>query len=161
MDCMRRLATFAPLLLVFLLSLTACGGSGVRERVFPPTASVQELALQADGRWLLKIRLQNFSNVPMRFDAVEATLKIGPANAGSVSLQPGLDVGPESAEIVELSLLPASAAANHVQAANARRGSVAYTLAGTIRSSEPDSRRDEFEFKSQLSHVPGLTGILR
>lgn len=155
---MRR---FAPLvLLALLLPLAACG-DGIRERVFPPTVSLQELALQRDGRWTLKLRLQNFSNVPMRFDRVDATLKIATAKAGAIALTPGLSVGPESAEIVEFVLLPASAAANHVMSASQRGGNVTYVLAGTIVSSEPDSRRDDFEFKSQLSAVPGLPGVLR
>ena len=156
---MRR---FVPLvLLVPLLLLLAACGDGIRERVFPPTVSLQELALQPDGRWTLKLRLQNFSNVPMRFDRVDATLQIATAPAGKIALAPGLSVGPESAEIVEYVLLPGSAAANHVVMANQRRSNVAYALTGTIVSSEPDSRRDDFEFKSQLSAVPGLPGVLR
>jgi hypothetical protein len=159
MDRMRRLPRFA-LCFALLLLLAACG-DGIRERVFPPTVSVQELALQADGRWILKLRLQNFSNVTMRFDRVDATLKIASAQAGTIALQTAIDVGPESAEVVDFALMPGSAAANQIQAAVQRRGSVAYALAGTIASSEPDQRRDDFEFKSQLSAVPGLTGVLR
>jgi hypothetical protein len=156
---MRRSAPLA-LLALFLLLLTACG-DGIRERVFPPTVSLQELALQPDGRWTLKLRLQNFSNVPMRFDRVDATLKIATAQAGTIALAPALSVGPESAEIVEVTLLPGSAAANHIVNASQRGSNVAYALSGTIASSEPDSRRDDFEFKSQLSPVPGLSGVLR
>jgi hypothetical protein len=156
---MRRYAQIA-LLAPLLLLLAACG-DGVRERVFPPTVSLQELALQQDGRWVLKLRLQNFSNVPMRFDRVDATLQIATAPAGKIALAPDLSVGPESAEIVEYVLLPGSAAANHVVMANQRRSNVAYALTGTIVSSEPDSRQDDFEFKSQLSAVPGLPGVLR
>ena len=156
---MRRFAQLV-LLAPLLLLLAACG-DGIRERVFPPTVSLQELALQPDGRWNLKLRLQNFSNVPMRFDRVDATLKIASAQAGAIALAPGLSVGPESAEIVDFVLLPGSAAANHVIAASQRGGNVAYALSGTIVSSEPDSRRDDFEFKSQLSAVPGLSGVLR
>jgi len=156
---MRRFALLA-LLAPLLLLLTACG-DGIRERVFPPTVSLQELALQPDGRWTLKLRLQNFSNVPMRFDRVDATLKIATAQAGTITLAPALSVGPESAEIVEFVLLPGSAAADHVIVASNRRSNVAYTLSGTIVSSEPDSRRDDFEFQSQLSAVPGLPGVLR
>lgn len=156
---MRRFALLALLLSLSLL-LAACG-DGIRERVFPPTVSLQEVAVRPDGRWSLKLRLQNFSNVPMRFDRVDATLKIATAQAGTIALAPGLSVGPESAEIIEHVLLPASAAANHVISASHRGGNVAYVLSGTIVSSEPDSRRDEFEFKSQLSAVPGLPGVLR
>jgi hypothetical protein len=145
-----------------ILLLTACGGgNGVRERIFPPSSSVQELAQQSDGRWAVKLRLQNFSNVSMRMDTVEAELKVAGHSAGRIDLTPGVSVPPESAEIVELVFAPSSAANDAVRAATQAGRSVRYTLSGTIRSSEPDSRRDEFTFESQLSPVPGLTGVLR
>lgn len=158
---MRRVGSSLLLLMLSALLLSACGGDGIRKRVFPPTVSIQEVAVQADGRWALKLRLQNFSNVAMRFDSIEARLRIGSADAGAVALQPMLSVPPESAEIVDFSLTPASAAANHIQMAQAGRSSVHYTIEGTIRSTEPDTRRDEFKFESQLTVVPGLTGVLR
>jgi hypothetical protein len=72
MFCMRLL------LLGLIALLSACGGgSGVRERIFPPSASVQELAIGSDGRWTLKLRLQNFSNVSMRIDSVAADKATG------------------------------------------------------------------------------------
>lgn len=156
---MSRLIT----LLLLALALAACGGGGVKQRVFPPSASIQELAMQPDGSWKLKVRVQNFSNVAMTVDRVEAMLKIGAAQAGKISLAPALSVGPESAEVFDTTLLPLSAAANLVQSATNKRmyGQVAYSLIGTIDSSEPDKRSDEFEFKSQLSTVPGLERVLR
>ena len=64
-----------PILSLFVLcatlSLAACG-SGPAKRVSAPTASVQELAVQADGSWRLLVRVQNFSNVSMTFDLLEA-----------------------------------------------------------------------------------------
>src|SRR5690606_26124638 len=59
-------------LLLCALLLTACSGGGVRKRVFPPSASVQEVVVEADGRWRLALRLQNFSNVPHRFTGFSA-----------------------------------------------------------------------------------------
>lgn len=158
---MRRVRQSFVFLLLLSLLMTACAGDGVRKRVFPPTVSIQELALQPDGNWAIKLRLQNFSNVAMRFDAIEARLRIGSADAGVVSLKPMLGVPPESAEIVDFALTPASAAANHVLMATTRRSSVHYAIEGVIRSTEPDSRRDEFKFESQLTAVPGLSGVLR
>lgn len=156
---MRR--TFLILLITSVL--TACGGGGVRERLYPPSASIQELAMQADGSWKLKVRVQNFSNVAMTVSRVEATLKIADARAGKIVLTPRVAVPPESAEVFETSLLPLSAAASLVQAATAERrgGQIAYSLQGSIDSSEPDERQDEFEFESQLSSVPGLDRVLR
>lgn len=150
--------------LLLTTTLIACGGGGVRKRVFPPSLSVQELSEQADGAWALKLRLQNFSNVSMRFDQVQAELTIDGVAAGSLSLQPALVVGPEGAEIVNLAFVPSSEAASRVRAALEARRSLRYAVNGTIRSSEPDergSRRDEFSFESQLSAVPGLAGVLR
>ena len=154
--------TTLPLVIV-ILALAACGGGGVKQRVFPPSASIQELAVQADGSWKLKVRVQNFSNVAMTVDRVEAKLKIGAADAGTLSLSPQLSVGPESAEVFDTALMPLSAAANLVQAATSKRqyGQVAYSMTGSIASSEPDKRSDEFEFKSQLTTVPGLERVLR
>ncbi len=149
---------------MLLCALTACGGGdGVRQRLFPPTASVQELAVQADGSWTLKLRLQNFSNVSMLVEEVDATLQIASAQAGKISLRPAVSVPPESAEIVEFTLAPQSAAANHVMNAVNKRsgGNVAYSISGRIVSSEPDRRDDEFEFASRLSTVPGLDRVLR
>ena len=62
-----------PRLLAWLLVLAvlgACsrsGNLGMIRRVNPPVASVQQLALRADGSWHLVLRLHNFSTVPMRF----------------------------------------------------------------------------------------------
>ena len=154
---MRR----ALIMMALGVMLAGCGGGGVRERVFPPTVSVQELALQSNGDWALKLRLQNFSNVSMRVDAVDAQLRVAGQDAGPISLQPGVSVPPESAEVVAFTLAPgATAAAEVTQAIAAGRG-VRYAVQGTIRSSEPRSRRDDFTFESQLSVVPGLPGVLR
>jgi hypothetical protein len=155
---MRRV--LLPLLLA-ILTLSACGGGGVKKRIFPPSASIQELAVQSDGSWLLKVRLQNFSNVTMRIDSLDAELRFGPASAGRVTLKTALDVGPESAEVAEVRLMPQSAAANPIQNALMRRRSVNYKIEGEIVSSLPHQRDDDFLFESQLTAVPGLTGVLR
>ena len=149
-----------PLLFVALI-LSACGGDGIKKRIFPPSASIQELAVQTDGSWLLKVRLQNFSNVSMRFDSIDAELTFGPASAGRITLATAVDVGPESAEVAEVRIVPQSAAANPIQNALMRRRSVNYKLEGEIVSSLPRSRDDDFVFESQLTAVPGLTGVLR
>lgn len=156
---MLRLSSL--ILLAFVL--TACGGDGVRQRLFPPSASIQELAMQPDGSWKLKLRVQNFSNVSMTIARVEAQMKIAAAPAGTIVITPGVAVPPESAEVFDATLMPGSAAANHVQNAASKRlgGQIAYSLTGRIESSEPTQRRDEFEFKSQLATVPGLERVLR
>lgn len=151
-----------PILLVSL-ALAACGGGGVKQRLFPPSASIQELAVQPDGSWKMKVRVQNFSNVAMTVDRLEARMTVAAASAGTIVLTPGVAVPPESVEVLDATLVPQSAAANLVMTATTKRlgGQVPYSLEGRIDSSAPDERRDDFEFKSQLSTVPGLERVLR
>lgn len=157
---MRRL--LLPLLLLVLVAglLVACG-DGIRKRVFPPTASVQELAVQPDGRWALKLRLQNFSNVAMRFDALDATLHVGEIEVGQVTLAPALSVPGNSVEVLDATIAPPAAATSAVTAVLQSRAGIRYRLVGRIRSSDPQRRDDEFTFESSLSAVPGLSGVLR
>lgn len=157
----RTFALFVSCLLLCCLLLSACGGGGPRKRVFPPNASVQELTVAPDGSWSLAVRLQNFSNVSQRFTTLDAKLNVGGHAAGDVHLTPDITVGPESVEIFAATLTPSPAAADAVRAALESRRSVRYEFAGDIASSEPDKRRDDFTFESQLTPVPGLTGVLR
>jgi hypothetical protein len=159
---MIRLPSRIAFLSVALLVLAGCTrGDGVRERVFPPTASIQELVQREGGSWTLRLRLQNFSNVGMRMDAVQAQLRLAGSDAGGIVLQPGVIVPPQSAEVVETTLVVSAATAGAVRAALDAGRSVPYVLEGTIRSSEPRKRNDEFTFESQLNAVPGLAGVLR
>lgn len=156
----HRTVVWLVLLCAFAL-LSACGGGGPRKRVFPPNASVQELVVAADGSWTLALRLQNFSNVTQRFDNLSATLQVGGVEAGTLQVRPDLAVGPESVEIFSVQLAPSPAAAQAVRDALAARRSVRYALEGEITSIEPDKRRDDFSFDSQLTPIPGLDGVLR
>jgi hypothetical protein len=138
--------------LAAMLALAACGGGPVK-RVSPPTASVQELSVQPDGRWKLLVRVQNFSNVAMTFDRLEASLSIGGNEVGKLSLPIGLDVAPASADVLETTLAPTAGA--HLDAKD-----FAYELKGRITSSEP---KGDFTFEraSRLSPVPGLPNTWR
>ncbi|MBN8481445.1 MAG: hypothetical protein J0L88_07655 [Xanthomonadales bacterium] len=138
--------------LAALCALAACGGGPVK-RVSPPTASVQELTVQADGRWHLLVRVQNFSNVSMRFDRLEATLAVTGKEIGKLSLPIALDIAPASADIVETTLTPAPG--SRLEASD-----FAYELKGRITTSEP---KGDFAFEraSRLSPVPGLAHTWR
>jgi hypothetical protein len=147
---------------LLVLLLAGCTrGDGVRERVFPPTASIQELVQDPAGAWTVKLRLQNFSNVSMRFDALQARLELGKIDIGAISLQPAIDVPGNSVEVLETQLTPPPAAVAAINAVLQSRAGIRYKLEGEIRSSEPRERSDEFLFESSLSPVPGLTGVLR
>ena len=154
---MRRLTLVLTLLMVSMLA--ACAG-GPPKRVYPPQASVQELQVQADGSWLVKLRIRNFSTVPMRFSRLQATFTVGGHEAGRFDFDPGLAVGPGSAEVFEQRLAPAPAAREAVAAALAGRQAVRYQLSGRLASSDPGTD-DAFDYPSRLDPVPGLEGVLR
>lgn len=152
----------ARLLAVSLLAfaLAACS-TGKPKRIFPPTASLQQVDVRADGSWGLTLRLQNFSNVGMRMDQVEARLEVGAVHAGDLALAPGIVVPAGSVELVSATLSPSPRAAEAMQAVLVSRTGLRYRLSGMIRSSEPDRRRDDFEFESSVAPVPGLDNTLR
>jgi hypothetical protein len=141
------------------LLLAGCAG-GPPRHVNPPRASVQELAVQADGQWKLTVRLQNFSNVPTSFANLDANLDIAGQPAGHVQLQPALTIGPEAADIATVTLAPSPAASSAVQSALAGGRSVRYRISGRIATREPKGDTP-FEYESALTPVPGLAGVLR
>ena len=157
---MLRHAAFLLSVLILALTLAACG-SGPRKRIFPPTASIQELQVQDDGQWRVQLRIQRFSNVPHTVAALSAQLRIGGAQAATLELAPNLTIGPQNAEIEELLLTPSGEAAARIAAALAAGRSVTYALDGTLTSTAPDKRRDDFSFEGQLWPQPGLPGVLR
>jgi uncharacterized lipoprotein YmbA len=155
----RRSRLLACLVLLATLALAACAG-GEKRRINPPRASVQELAVQDDGRWRVSVRLQNFSSVPTEFAGVDAQLEVGGQPAGALALQPALVVGPESADVAVVVVAPQSGAKSIVAAALASGQSVRYRVSGQISTREPKGSF-RFEYDSALSPVPGLAGVLR
>lgn len=155
---MRMKLAILPLLALSLL-LTACGG-GPKKRINPPGASLQELTAQANGQWRLSLRVQNYSNVPITFDAIDATLKIGGQDAGRFNAAPALTVGPESSDVIVISMTPSLAAKTIVATALASGQRAGYTLGGRIRTHDP-KRDDDFNYESALSPAPGLPGVMR
>lgn len=159
MFLLRRISRFFPAfsactVVALCLVLVACGGE--RRNVFPPRASIQQISVNADGSWAMKVRLQNFSNVSMTLASVNGTLQVAGKDAGLLSAAPGLRIGPESAEVIDVALTAPDAARQPFAAG----GNVSYTLVGRIATSDP--RGDTpYEFSGQLSPVPGLPGVFR
>jgi hypothetical protein len=146
-------------LALIIVALAACS-YGPPKRIYPPKASVQELVAGANGQWTLKIRVENFSTVPMTFSAVDAKLTVAGQDAGRVAAQTALTVGPESADVFTTTMTPATTGKIVVANALAARKTVRYVLTGKITSREPQ-RDFDFTFESALSPVPGLDGMLR
>ena len=145
--------------IAFLSLLSACA-SGPKKTINPPKASIQELAVQPDGRWQLTLRLQNFSNVSTTFATLDAKLYVGGEDAGQVQVAPATTVGPESAAVVTATLAPAVGAKVAVASALASRRQLTYTFTGSIRTTEPKGSWT-FTHDSSLDPAPGLPGVMR
>ena len=142
--------------------LAGCGGGPVR-RVSEPAASIQQLTVRTDGGWSVDLRINNFSSIPMRFDRVSLALTVGSESAGTLQGQPAIAIGPESADVVTLTLTPTSAARIVLADALASHQSVAYTLKGSVDATPDEDRMRNFEIdrSSSLTPAPGLPGVLR
>jgi hypothetical protein len=136
---------------VSALLLVACS-SGPVKRVHPSTASIQQLAVQADGSWRITLRIQNYSTMSMHYSAFKASLSVNGANAGEISLAPDMDIVGSNGDVVEAHLktsvtLPPA-------------GDFAYQLKGMIDTSEPEAHFP-FDRSSRLSPVPGVPNTYR
>ncbi len=150
-------------LIVLLTMLAACGGSGMVRRVSEPAASIQQITVRANGSWAVDLRIENFSTVPTRFDAVSLTINMGGQAAGTLQGNAGISIGPESAEVVTLSHTPSSGARIVLADALSGNRTVNYSFKGTLGAT-PDkgsARSYEVERSSSLSPAPGLPGVLR
>lgn len=142
--------------------LAACAGGPLR-RVSEPAASIQQLSVRGDGSWSVELRIENFSSIPMRFEAFSLPLVMGGEVAGTLQGQAGISIGPESADVVTFTHAPTSGARIAIADALAGNRSLAYSFEGTVQATPEDGRSKSFELKrsSALSPVPGLPGVLR
>ena len=152
------------LLTILLLAgvLAACA-SGPR-RVSEPTASIQQLSVAADGSWSVDLRLQNYSSIPMRFESVRFALSVGGEPAGTLETTTPLTIGPESADILTLTLAPSAEGRLHAADALASGRSLVYRIDGSIRAAPEDrgSARDyTVRRDGAVGPVPGLPGVMR
>ncbi len=157
---MRYFLRFA--FVAFVLALAACSSGPVR-RISPPAASIQQLTVNADGSWKIDLRLQNYSSIPMRFDSAKLAVSVAEQPAGELQASPGISIGPESADVVSVTLAPAVAAKLVVADALAARRTIGYTLKGTLDAVPEDAKSRSFEVDSRntLNPTPGLEGVLR
>lgn len=153
-----------PILLLALAALLAACASGPVRRVSEPAASIQELAVQADGSWSVSLRLQNFSSIAMRFDRIDLEVTVGGQAAGTLADAPALQIGPESPDVIAVRMQPEPGARMLLADALAAGRRVDYELDGTITAAPADrggTRDYAVKRKSALSPTPGLPGVLR
>lgn len=157
---MKRLAMAAVML---PLLLGACGSGGPVRRVSEPSANIQQLSVRANGSWSVDVRIDNFSSVPMRFDSISLVMTIAGEQAGTLQGQPALSIGPETADVATLALVPAAGAKIAIADALARGRSINYHLQGSLVAAPENGGARTYQVKrdNALSPVPGLPGVLR
>ena len=143
------------------LLLSACGGA-VR-RVSEPAASIQQLTVRADGSWSVDLRLQNYSSIPMQFERVALEISTGDQLAGKLDQSVGISIGPETADVVTVSVQPTSLGRLTVADVLAGGRSLPYSLKGTVWATPQNKKQRDFSVESRntLSPAPGLNGLLR
>ncbi|MBZ0221719.1 MAG: LEA type 2 family protein [Dokdonella sp.] len=146
---MKSIAIVPAIALAALL--TACS-SGPTRKVHPSTASIQQIAVQADGHWRVTLRIQNYSTFAMHFSAIDAQLKIAGQQVAQVRFAPDIDIVGSNSDVVETTLPP--------PAGTTLVGNLDYTLEGTISTTNPDNTF-KFTTTSHLSPAPGLAGTWR
>jgi hypothetical protein len=158
---MGRLKMIAVLLAC--MALASCGGGGLVRRVSEPAASIQQLTVRADGSWSIELRINNFSSIPMRFDAISLGMSLGSEQAGTLKGQAGISIGPESADVVTLTHAPTSGARIAIADALAGQRGIGYVLKGVINATPEEGKpRDyDIDLSSSLNPVPGLPGVMR
>ncbi|WP_052101030.1 LEA type 2 family protein [Novilysobacter arseniciresistens] len=145
------------------LVLAACTSGPVR-RVSEPSARIQQLTVRADGNWSVDLRLENYSSIPMRFDAISLALEVDGHAAGTLVARPGITIGPESADVDEVVLVPSAAAKFAVAQALGRGEAVDYSLEGSVTATPDEAGQrvfDDLSRRSALSPAPGLPGVMR
>ncbi|UOF16508.1 LEA type 2 family protein [Lysobacter capsici] len=149
--------------LTMMVALLASCGTGPVRRVSEPAARIQQLTVHANGSWAVEVRIENFSSIPMRFDRFDLQLKLGEDAAGQLQAQPGLSIGPESADVVKVELTPSGAAKLAIADALSGGRSLNYSLKGDIFATPDEAKQRTYtiERSSALSPAPGLPGVMR
>ena len=141
-----------------LLLLAACGPP--LHPINPPSASIQQVDILADGRWKVQIRIENFSDKTQHYTTFKAELRVSGLSAADLSLNPELDIPGDNADIVETMVTPSPDLSRAFAADVKQPNGAPYELKGTITI--PAAGKDfKFEHKSRLSAVPGIPNQYR
>lgn len=159
-----RVPILRLLLIVLAAGLTACGPP--RKSVFPPTLSIQQMRVLADGRWELVLRFQNNGYGEMDFNSVDAQLQVADGVPVRVAQRFELDIPAFAADVLRIDVLPTPAMKQALAAIAGKgsAGSLPYTLQGhTNAKPEQEKQPRDFDFHGNdwLSPVPGIPNTYR
>lgn len=148
--------------LAVLFLLVGCAGHGREQRVFPPDVRLDELRLDPaqQHELIVVLRIQSFSTVASTLESLQLGLELGDGAPIALDAAPGLVVLPLSAEPLELRVPLPPAAAAALRTALQDRLALRYRLHGRVQI-DPPGFRHPIDYRSALSPVPGLAGVLR
>ncbi|HWU75757.1 MAG TPA: hypothetical protein VN043_04585 [Rhodanobacter sp.] len=160
---MKRLLQIS-LLILFGTGLIGCGPP--KKSVYPPTVSIQQLQVQADGQWRLTLRIQNNSYGEMDFKSLDGQLQIASLMPVRLHATFKRDIPALAGDVIQLDLLPTTAMSQTLQAVadKGSAGAVAYHINGSASAKpEQEKRVRDFEFDGNawISPVPGITNTWR
>jgi len=149
----------ATALLVALVLLGACSSREPGRLDLPPSALVQRLDYDAQGRINATFRVQNFGPKPIHYTELTLTLHLGGSEAGQFRLPLGFDIAGHASEVVQGSTVASASALESLKAAEQRAGAigsgtVTYRIDGTLVSEKKGSFHIQYE--GRLSPEPGL-----
>ena len=162
----RRSSQFALRILLAALTfaaLTLAGCTSFGTKLQPPTASIQQLTVNADGTWAAVVRFQNYSyDTGMHVYAIDADLSLAGKPAGHLAFSPALDIPAMDADIATATFKPDAAGVAALLAA--KHNAIQYGLKGTLsvgKDSKGGAQPFKLDDKGYLSPVPGVSNIWR
>ncbi|MEO6801045.1 MAG: hypothetical protein ABI178_14000 [Rhodanobacter sp.] len=152
------------LLILLGAALVACGPK--KKSVFPPTLSIQQLSVLANGQWRVTLRIQNNSYGEMDFKSLEGQLKMGALAPIRLHANFERDIPELAGDVLLLDVLPTAAMSKTLTEAAAKgsAGAVAYHISGSISAKpEQEKRARDFDFDGNgwISPVPGIPDTWR
>jgi hypothetical protein len=152
------------LLVLLTAGVIACGPA--KKSVYPPTLSVQQLAVLPSGQWRLTVRIQNNSYGEMDFQSLDGQLQIAqlvPLRLHSVFER---DIPALAGDVIQLDILPTTAMADALKtiAAKGSAGALAYRVGGQVSAKpEQEDKPRTFDFSGNdwISPVPGIPNTYR
>jgi len=152
------------LIVLLTAGLAACGPP--RKSVFPPTVSIQQVNVLADGQWQLTVRIQNNSYGAMDFSALDGQLQIAEGLPVRLHATFKREIPALVGDVITLNVLPTPPMTQALQAivAKGSAGSLAYHVKGNA-SARPEQEKQlrDFDFAGSnwLSPVPGMPNTYR
>ena len=160
---MKRLLQ-AFLFVALSAGVVACGPA--RKSVFPPTVTIQQVAVLASGQWQLTLRIQNNSYGEMDFTSIEGQLQLAQLVPVRLHASFERDIPALNGDVIKVEILPTAEMTQLEQTISAKgsAGSLAYRISGSaVATPEQEQKPRSFDFDGNawISPVPGIAHTWR